>query len=367
MKGTKHQFITILCILLSLLLYSLIRPNVMIFAEPPLPFDEETRQMLEKSLSIVEIDSEIERINKRQIEMEQEQKQLQSELIQKNDQIKYKQDRAGEIVRSYYMGERDFLYSALLSVKNISGFMMIYDYYELIMNHDQEVLNIYQSEYADLKSTQQKIVRNSAELEEMKDNLMKQRDRVLVLQESLDGSLVTSSNPEAMQKMMNEFTLYWENVGLYEVKRHFRALASAMKDLPEFVQNTKGIIKAKGSTYSIDITEDQLNTFLRSKDDLFDVFAFHFDDDVISASGQSGNLSIKIEGKYSIVNEPKNGIMFQVTKLVFNNLELPDTTCRALEQEFDLGFYPQNLISFVKATEVKTSKNLLHVTLKISM
>ncbi len=339
----------------------------MIYADPLVPLDEETRQMLEKSLSIVEIDSEIERISNRQTEMEQEQEQLKLDLFQKRNQIKDKQDRAGTIVRSYYMGERDFLYSAFLSVKNISGLLMIYDYYELIMNNDKDVLNTYHSEYANLQNTQKKITRNSSELAEMKSNLIKQRERVLVLQQSVDGSLEASSNPEAMQKMMNEFTLYWETVGLYEVKRHFRALSLAMKDLPEFVQNTKGIIQAKGSTYAINITEDQLNTFLRSKDDLFNVFAFHFDDDVISASGQSGELSITIEGKYSIVNDPENGIMFHVSKLVFNNLQLPDTTCRALEEEFDLGFYPQKLISFVKATEVKTSKNLLHITLELSM
>lgn len=366
MKGSK-RYITIMYLLLSLLLFSSIRPTEIIFAEPIMPLDEGTRQLLEKSLSIVEIDSEIERISNRQIAMEQEQKQLEIELTQKRNQIKDKQDRAGAIVRSYYMGERDFLYSALLSIKNISGFMTIYGYYELIMNHDQDVLNTYQTEYANIQTTQQKISRNADELEEMKRNLMNQRERVIVLQESIEGSLETSSDPEAMQQMMNEFALYWENVGLYEVKRHFRALASAMKDLPEFVQNTKGIIRAKGAKYSIDITEDQLNTFLRSKDELFNVFSFRFDEDVISASGQSGNLSITVEGKYSIINQPKNGIMFHVTKLVFNNLELPDTTRRALEEEFDLGFYPQNLISFVKATEVKTSKNLLHVTLELSM
>ncbi|OAB34219.1 hypothetical protein PGLA_23745 [Paenibacillus glacialis] len=353
--------------LLTLLLYSTIHPNGRIYADPLIPFDEDTRQLLEKSLSIVEIDSEIERISKRQIEMEHEQEQLELDLLQKRNQIKDKQERAGEIVRSYYMGERDFLYSALLSVKNISGLLMIYGYYELIMNNDKDVLNTYQSEYANLQITQKKIARNATELEEMKNNLIKQRERVLVLQNSVEGSLETSSNPEAMQQMMNEFTLYWENVGLYEVKRHFRALSLAMKDLPEFAQNTKGIIQAKGSIYTINITENQLNTFLRSKDNLFNEFAFHFDDGVISASGQSGALAIRIEGKYSIVNDPQNGIMFHVSKLIFNNLQLPDTTSRALEEEFDLGFYPQKLISFVKATDVKISENLLHITLKLSM
>ncbi|WP_438351639.1 coiled-coil domain-containing protein [Paenibacillus sp. FA6] len=366
MKERKLHFI-ILGILISLLIYSINYSSGIISAEPLVPLDEETRQLLEKSLSILEIDHEIERINKRQNDMEQEQEQLQLELLQKSSQIQDMQDRAGDIIRSYYMGERDFLYSALLSIHNISEFFMIYNYYDLIINHDKEILSTYKSQYNDLQLTQQRIARNSDELNDIRLKLISQRDRILVFQKSIDGSLETSNNPEAMQQMMDEFNLYWENVGLYEVKRHFKALASAMNDLPEFIQNTKGVISAKGSTYTIDITEDQLNTFLRSKNDLFNVFSFHFGDNSITASGQSGNLSLTIEGKYSIVNEPKNGIIFQVDKLFFNNLQLPDTTCRALEEEFDLGFYPQNLVSFLKATEVTTSQNHLIVTLKLSM
>jgi hypothetical protein len=353
--------------LFLLLIYSISYPNEIINADPLIPLDEETRQLIEKSLSIVELDHEIERINKRQNEMEHEHTKLQSDLIDKRIQIKEKQDRAGEIIRSYYMGERDFLYSALLSINNISEFIMIYNYYDLIINHDKQILSTYKSQYNDLQIVQQKLSRNANDLKEMKLKLIQQRERILVFQKSIDGSLNTSNNSEAMQQMMDEFNLYWENVGLYEVKRHFKALASAMKELPEFIQNTEGVISIKGSTYSIDITDDQLSTFLRSKNDLFQTFTFHFDDNSIIVSGQSGNLALSIEGRYNIVNEPKNGIMFQVDKLLFNNLQLPDTTCRALEEEFDLGFYPQNLVSFLKATEVKTSKNVLHVTLKLSM
>lgn len=58
--------------------------------------------------------------------------------------------------------------------------------------------------------------------------------------------------------------------------------------------------------------------------------------------------------------------MFHVDHVVFNGLELPDTTRQALEEEFDLGFYPARIVSFLQATEVASSDGILHVKLSLS-
>ena len=90
---------------------------------------------------------------------------------------------------------------------------------------------------------------------------MSSRERVLALEQQVDGALTASGNPDAMKKLIEEFTLYWENVGLYEVKRHFQALASAMENLPQFVQGSKNMLKTNGKEYTIDIHENDLNAF----------------------------------------------------------------------------------------------------------
>ncbi|HEY2494958.1 MAG TPA: hypothetical protein VGI33_18870 [Paenibacillus sp.] len=369
MKSKKYVRSMIYILLFVILNTSLHNQNV-IYAEPkltpPSTTDTYTQKLLQDSLSIVEIDSEIQRISARQTEMEQEQQRLQNQLLLKHEQIQAQQAQAGEIIRSYYMGERDFLFASILSAKSISNLVMIYGYYEIIMEHDQTVLRDYQEQLKDIQATQKIITRNAAELKEIMAHLIQQRERVVVLHQEIKEDLATSSNPEAMKKMIGEFTLYWENIGMYEVKRHFRALSAAMNDLPQFIQKTEGAIRISGTNYSINLKEDELNEFLRSKDKLFNVFSFHFNEGSITTSGQSGNLEIEITGHYSIVNEPKNGIMFHVDKLLFNKLELPDTTRQSLEKEFDLGFYPQQLISFVKATEVSVTDKNLHVTLKLS-
>jgi len=56
-----------------------------------------------------------------------------------------------------------------------------------------------------------------------------------------------------------------------------------------------------------------------------------------------------------------------VDHLLFNGLELPDTTRQALEKEFDLGFYPAKLVSFIQATSVKIEDGTLEVKLKMSL
>ncbi|WP_054956632.1 hypothetical protein [Paenibacillus dakarensis] len=328
---------------------------------------EEARKLLENSLSIVEIDHEIERIGIIQKELEQMQISLQSKITEIEEHIGTRREQAGIILRAYYMGERESLLSLLLSAKSLPEFFRILDFYDLIIQNDQNVLKAYDQEHKQLVSAQNEAARNASQLVEVKDSLIQQRARVIALKDQVDGAIASSSNPEAMTQLIEEFTLYWENVGMYELKRHFRALANAMNNLPTFIQNSKNMLKTNGKEYSITIHEDDLNEFLRSQNEIFNSFAFHFDNGQISAEGKSGNLTLLIEGKYTITNEPENAILFQMEKLVFNRLELPDTTRQALQNEFDMNFYPKQLVSFLKATEVSTEDNILFVKLELDM
>ncbi|WP_260866874.1 hypothetical protein [Paenibacillus sp. Y412MC10] len=362
-----NRRLRILCLLLPMLCLSLLRPVPELRADPSAGASTGDREILQNSLSVVEIDREIERITAQQETIQQDLKKLSGQLEDKLLQIQDQQNRAGAVIRSYYMGEREGLLVAVLSAKDLGSLIHMYDVYDMIMEHDRSVLDAYQSEYKEIKNTKLAMEKKTADLEEMKSNLIEQRARVSALQQKVDQGIASNSDPEALKKMIEEFTLYWENVGLNEVKTYFNALASAMNDLPEFIQNQDGAIRTNGTTYNIDIKEDDLNAFLRSKNDLFKQFAFHFGEDEITASGQSGTLSLEVQGHYSVEEQPQNSIMFHVDRLVFNGYELPDTTCRQMEEEFDLGFYPQQIVSFVKATEVKSTDKNLHVTLKLSM
>lgn len=331
------------------------------------PFTDEELKILNESLSIIEIDREISRIEIRQQETQQSLALLTEQLGNKNEQIKTSRDAAGKRLAAYYMGERETLLGALLSANSLHDFFTILDYYQIIAERDHYVLNTYQNEYASIKQTRDKLEKTTSDLESIKENLLKQRERVAVLQQSVDGSLNASVDPERLKAMIEEMTLYWENVGLYEVRRYFRALAGAMSDFPEFMQEHDSSLTSDKNGYTIVIQESDLNDFLHSKNELLTNMSFQFDEGMITAQGSREGINLKVEGHYTVENKPQNCIVFHVDRLLFNGLDLPDTTRKELENDFDLGFYPKKIVPFVEATEATIHEGTLKIKLKIAL
>lgn len=257
---------------------------------PPIsmPDDEETRKLLEQTLSSAEIEREIARITAEQQTLERNAADLEEQAAAKQSNIADQQERAGAVVRAYYMGERDGLLTAFLSAKSISRLIALVDYYEIIMGQDRKTLTEYETQYKDLKSTLTAAQRSSQELAELKTALEEQQKRVFALDKEIAGGIQASTDPESMQRLLEEFSKYWENIGLHEVRKYFKALASAMKQLPEFVQGRDGVLVRKGMTYNLALSEKDLNEFLVTQNPLFRDFRFTFKDNSVTATGKSG-------------------------------------------------------------------------------
>lgn len=328
---------------------------------------QDTVDVLQNSLSIVEIDHEIKRTEDEQNKIAAKQQELKIELAKHKQEISKHEERAGAIIRSYYMGDRDQLLRIFLRLDSFRSLQVVASYYEMIISSDQDTLRAYQNKYKQLQSTSSRLDQSASELAELKQNLIYQKERISALEKEVEDTLASSNQRETMEKLIKELTSYWNNTGINEVKRYFNALADAMENLPTYIQNEPGIIAMNGSTYTIRITETQLNDFLRSENEIFNDFSFRFTDQYIIASGKKDDLELAVQGHYTVINDPENGILFHVDKLIFNQFELPDTTRNMLEEEFDLGFYPQKLMSFIKATDVSTKANLLEVTMELSL
>ncbi|MGG3452966.1 coiled-coil domain-containing protein [Paenibacillus rhizolycopersici] len=331
------------------------------------PLTAEEQQILEQSLSIQEIDREIERIESRQQETESAIRDLQEQLSDKNQQIRVSREQAGLRLRAYYMGERENLMYALLSVNNLKDFFTVLDYYQLIMDRDRAVLNQYKSDYAKLKRTKQKLDDTSIELARMKEELQLQRSRVAALQQRVDETLGLSADPEKLKALIQELTAYWENVGLYELRKYFQALSSAMSYFPDFLQQNENSLIAEKGGYRLEIREEELNAFLYSQNELLKDMSFRFEKDKIVARGSREGLKLEVEGHYTVEQEPENSIVFHVDRLLFNGLALPGTTRAELERDFDLGFYPKKIVPFVEATDAAISEGTLTVKLKLTL
>lgn len=351
-----------LCLLLPLTVFHMAVTPVA--AEP---FTAEEQQILEQSLSIQEIDREIERIESRQLETEEALRVLQGQLSDKNEQIRVSREQAGLRLRAYYMGERENLLYALLSVNSLKDFFTVLDYYQLIMDRDRTVLNHYKADYAELARTKRKLDNTATELARMKEELQLQRSRVAALQQSVDESLGLSADPDKLKALIQELTAYWENVGLYELRKYFQALSSAMSQFPDFLQQNENSLVAEKGGYRLEIREEELNAFLYSKSELLKGMRFRFEKDKIVAQGSREGLELEVEGHYTVEQEPENSIVFHVDRLLFNGLALPDTTRDELERDFDLGFYPKKIVPFVEATDAAISEGTLTVKLKLAL
>ncbi|QYR20103.1 hypothetical protein KZ483_19885 [Paenibacillus sp. sptzw28] len=332
------------------------------------PEDDEIRGILEKSLSVVELDKEINRIEQQQQTITRQLKESRENLERQRAAIDKHREDAGKVLRAYYTGERDVLLAAILSSDSFADFLAMMDYFDVIFSNDQLTLDRYSKQYNELKKGVARLGKESEQLDQVGEQLKAQRERVTVLQHDVDSSLSGRSDADKLRLMISELTSFWQNVGVYEVKRYFGALADAMKNLPEWVQKNKDMLEIDGFNYTLTIPENKLNAFLRGQNPLFDNFAFVFEHGVLSVTGKRDGLDVKISGHYTVEEiDTGNAIIFHVDELIFNGLALPDTTRKSLEDQFDLGFYPQKIVSFLQAKSVAVEDGKLIVKLSVNL
>ncbi|TCM99278.1 hypothetical protein EV294_102571 [Paenibacillus sp. BK033] len=354
-----------LFILLVVLMLAICKLPVM--AEPQLTEDEQVNQILENSLSIVEIDKEIARIQAEKEKVAGDMSITDKRIAQREQEIKEKREEAGKVLRAYYMGEREILLRAILSFDSIHDLFAMLDYVDIIFSRDRNTLDSYTKEYKSLKEEYAKLDGRKTELEEIESRLQTQRSRVAQLEQQIDGQLAGRSDADRLRLLMQELTNYWESAGLEEVEQYFGALSKAMNKLPSWIENNKQYLEINGFNYTILIPEDALNTFLREQDKRFNDFSFRFEDGKVTASGKHDNMEIAVTGHYTVEEKPKNGIVFHVDELLFNGFALPDTTRKALEDKFDLGFYPGDILTFIQAKSVEMKDKELIVYLKMKL
>jgi len=363
---TLRSWISVICI--AALLICLMPPAALV-AEIGIDAgdDEELRLLLEKSLSIAEIDKEIDRIAAAREAMSVRIGETGKLIEAASRDVDRQRDQAGRVLRAYYTGERDTLFGALFAADSLKGVLAVLDYLDVIVSHDKHTLDDYRKQHQALVRQQNVQIEDELRLSEIEASLLAQRERITRLQAEVDGTLAASGDEERLRRLIEELLLYWQHTGLVEVKRYFRALGQAMTELPAWLSENKQMLEIDGFNYTLRLPAQELNRFLREEDPLFRDFEFRFEDGVITAYGKREGVEVAIVGRYSIVDEPKHAIRFHTEVLQFNGLELPDTTRRALEKEFDLNFYPQMLVPFVRATSVQTEDGELTVKLRVEL
>ena len=357
----------IIAAILAALFSMMIAAGLPVWAESVIDSTDNTQQLLEKSLSIVEIDKEILRIRNQKEELLQTLAGTEQEIMDQELQIADKKKQAGHVLRSYYMGDRDILLASLFSSRSLTELFRLMEYIDIIFSHDKHTLNNYMAEYRLMKDTYAELEAQRNQLAAIEDKLLEQRERVIALESSLEQELEGRTDAERIRLLITELTSHWETAGLREVRQYFQALSSAMAELPGWISDNKDLMEMKGMQYTITLPDHKLNEFLRSQDEMFNHMSFEFSEQSIQATGKRDQIEVQITGHYTVENEPVNGIIFHIDELYFNGFALPDTTLLALEEEFDLGFYPNLLVAFLKANSVDMNDGELTIKLGLKL
>ncbi|MEK4250507.1 hypothetical protein [Paenibacillus sp. FSL W7-1287] len=362
----------LLCLILisSLLLGS----EALVIAEPaasstsPLATeDEELHDILQSSLSIVEIDKEIERIQARQLTLQEQILDTELKLYEGEDAIENKRKQAGKVLAAYYKGERIDIYLSILKSKSLEQFLYSLEMIEYILSQDRRLLDAYIEDYEALSSLYEQYAAENEQLIAMEQDLQNQRQRIVELEQQIDTQLNGRTDAERVTLLIEQLIQFWEQQGIVQVRAYFEALASAMNELPGWLQKNSQYFSYKGFNYTVTLPEDVLNQYLQDYDPMFEYFKFDFNEGSITAYGKRDEIEIEITGQYTVVDEPSNYIQFSMDELKFNGFALPDSTKQELAEQFDLNFYPNMLIKLLRAKNVEVKDDQLIIELKLAL
>jgi peptidoglycan hydrolase CwlO-like protein len=324
---------------------------------------EETRELLQKGLSIHEIDQEITRLTAEEPLIASKIEEARSEAEYKGVQLEATKERAARVIRAYYMGKRQPIWLLIFSAKSLTQALTIFEYVTHILDNDQRALKSFQESRIEWERSEAKWLEARTELQELKSKLVAERENLLALQDELDAKLAAIPNAEAVKQTILDLTSNWEQYGLPLFQSYFAALSESINQLPELLTQNNNLV-AQGFDYTFRIGDSELNEFLRKKNELFGHFTFEFNDGHIVVYGKDRDVEVRIKGRYVLENQP-NAIRFHIDELMYNGFLLPKSTAESLERDYELAIYPQNFASFFVATGVQVQEGSMSVTLKM--
>lgn len=325
---------------------------------------DEIKLLLQKGLDIHELDRELNRLTLREQQLLQEMTKISDQLHETSDVVEQKKVHAGKIIRAYYTGEREALYLQVFKMDDLVDALVALDFLQMIFQYDQQLLDSYKRSIDTLSEQQNLLEQKHKELFDLKQELLHQRQHLVQLEEELEQELDAIPAGGQVREDIHAMTELWEKEGLPLFRQYFSALASAMQQLPELIAEDNEHLVIQDSKMIFQLTDEQLNAFLRNKNEIFEWLTFQFEQDSLIVLGEQNDLRFHLNGRYAIEQEPEHRIRFIVESIRFNDLELPETTIAALEEEFDLSLYPEKFQIKVEATNIQIADHTLKIELK---
>lgn len=311
---------------------------------------EHLQALLEKGLTLFELERELERIQVQLEHIHARMDQMNERMEQLQEEIEINHKRAGEVLRQYYMGQRLDFISMMLSARSIAEFFTIFDWVQLLLESDKRYLMQYQESLAEEKTLFAQLEEEQMLWMQLENNYAAELERVRTMQAELDRELEQSSNAAAIAAEIKRLTDEWQQIGLPWFQTYFQALSNAIVRLPDWILERSDRLQFERQHIAVHLTDDDLNEFLLEQNELFEGFLFQFSSDEIIVEGEREQLKVKIIGRYEhqYDEETGNRLDFIIDELYYNEFKLPETTGKDLKEAFDLSFYPDRMSPFLR-------------------
>jgi hypothetical protein len=361
MRKSKTIILTMICC--SLLLWHPAR------TQGDDELEDAQKKLLQQSLSIYEIDQELNRLAAREEKLNSEISDTEQRIAKQEQDVVKARSRAAQTLRAYYTGERNSVWAILFSARSFSDALQISEYLLMIFDNDRRSLQTYADHLAQLKELHAQLTKNRQDLLETKSRFLAQRERAEALKKQRDEQLAREKEAEALRRQSEQLIENWVQTGIPMFKKYFQALAEAMGGLPKLLlAEGNRHLSFSGLNATFSITDRELNDFLRGENPILRNLTFTFLDNEMRIAGREGDVDVAISGRY--VLETKNGhkiVLFHIDELSYAGYTLPDTTAKALEDEFELGFYPESFSSFLEVTGLTMEQGTLSLQLKFKL
>lgn len=363
----KHKYIAALISLL--LITQLTLPFSKANAEENTPGLDEAKELVQKGLTIFEIDKEVGRLNEQDAKIVEQIKQNEQNITAQSSSVETTRKHAGKVMRAYYTGDRDSIWMLLFSVHSFADALRMFEYLQMIITNDQRALSAFTESFNKLTSLQVELEASRQELQQTKEKFLAQRERLVKLQEELDKQLAVSAQAQVIETQIQSLNEQWKQEGIPLIREYLKHLSTAFRELPQYVtQESKFMDLSSIKNPVITISDTDFNTYLHTKNELLQNLNFQFTDGSIIAKGQKDQITVAIEGRFLLKENPEmNEVRFTVDKLAFNGFELPDTTIDDFAKEFQLGFVPKKIVNYLDVVSVETKNGIAVVKLKLSL
>lgn len=278
--------------------------------------------------------------------------------------IEAMQRHAGEVARAYYTGERANLLTLLLNAENFNEFLLMFDFIQILYEHDMNRLEAYQAERTKLTALQ---VDKQGRLTLLRDTRKKyetQLAEMLAIQAEKEKNVQKLDDPTTVEALMDHLIADWEKRGLPAFQTFFGMLAKVMVQVPELA--TPDRIQSDGLfSHTLTIKQDDFNQFLITKDELFKQSRFSFEENKLIVEGTYDHMELRLVGQYELVSPTQ--LKFHITELAFDGFALPPSTIEEMEKAYDLGFYPELISPNIQVEGITMLNEELKLQLKLNL